>query len=189
MRNIQISILLLCAYIALVEAQNNQNPGQEDEEECPVLFRSGSISVTRDNQTIENLVIDANDSYWDTTIKRADGNKWQAVPGITCLGFSNVTIRNVYIRHYPQGLDAPEGSNAKAVFDHVVAENPEAMPVIDQDVERDHGVNVIPSEAELSPYSMGIYFEDCQNLTIENVRIEFVDPPQGHLAAWKNYNI
>ena len=159
--------------------------------ECPVLTESGPIEIDRDGQIVENLVITAGDSWYDETSVRVDGFHWKYIPGINCVGFSDVIIRNVYVKHYPQGMDAHAGSTAEAYYQQVIADHPESTPVVDEDAERDHGVNTIPSEAALSPYSMGIYFENCQNLTIENVRVEFVDPPSGpaHLSAWKNYNI
>ena len=193
MTNTKILSLLILTQIAFGISQNTQKSillnTKEDEEECPVLYQSGSITVTSDNQIIENLEITANDSFWDVNGTRWDGNKWQAVPGVYCIGFKNVTIRNVYIKHYPQGFDAHEGSNAEQVFYDLITEYPEYTPVYGEDEEREHGVTTIPSEATLSPYSMGIYFEDCEGITIENVRVELVKPPKGALASWKNYNI
>lgn len=157
----------------------------QEDIDCPILLESGPITVTADGQTIENLIITAGDAYWDYSVSK--DNKWEPVPGIYCEGFDNVEIKNVYVKQYPQGLDAIPGSTAEQVFNDLIAEIPSAYP----DVQPDWDFNQASAgpESAMSPWSLGIHFKECDNITIDNVRVEFLSPPKARLASWRNYNI
>ena len=155
--------------------------------ECPALTESGPITISQNSQVVENLLITAGDSQWVAT---GGDYQWTAPTGIVCNGFSDVKIKNVYVKHYPQGVDAHKGSKAEKIFQKTIEEHPEANPVALEYVEHDLGLDGTPAEdLGTTPYSLGIHFKNCQNLTIENVRVELVDPPQGALSYWMNYNI
>jgi len=96
----------------------------------------------------------------------------------------------VYIKHYPQGPDAHAGSNAEKIFQQVIREYPEAAEVGPMYDQLDNEEAFHSSEPQsTAPYSMGIYFSNCQNLEIENVRVEMVNPPKGEYTSYMNDNI
>lgn len=116
--------------------------------ECPALTSSGPVEVIADNEVIENLDIVTTDE----------------TPGITCNGFSGVTIRNVRVTHYPQGDDAEKE-----------ADPPESNGVTDK--------------MRAAPYSQGISFVSCDNILIQNVRVQLNNYPKGPFTSFKNFNV
>jgi len=181
---------------------------------CPALTASGPVTVENDGQVIENLDITAGDSTFNSASTAT--NKWTAVPGITCYGKKDVVIRNVRVTHYPQGKDAIAGSSAATYWAAVLAEHPDEDKTVTTTTTTTTGTSIdeeeyeydfvatnskvkgssIPAGAREAPYSNGIYFNNCENIKIENVRVLLVGAPTipagastGAFTSFNNYNI
>lgn len=133
---------------------------------CPVLKSSGPITITKNNQEISNLDITTKDS----------------TPGITCKGFKNVVIKNVRVTHYPQGNDA---TKSKSGSRRLLSENRPAVSTEDFEL----AVPPPPPGSSTAAYSRGIQFDTCDDITIENVRVQLVDFESGAFESYNNFNI
>ena len=144
--------LLLLSIVALATADSKSS--------CQTLTSSGPVTVTEDNQVIENLDI--------TTTNETSG--------ITCKGFRGVTIKNVRVTHYPQGNDT------HSVYEYVDSD-------ADADTSGASAVPPPPPGSSTAPYSRGIDFRSCDNIKIENVRVQLVNFPSGPFESYNYFNI
>lgn len=179
--------------------------------ECPALISIGPIVVESDGQEIKNKDIIAGDSTFDPNSQAL--NKWTAVPAIKCSGKKNVKIKNVRVTHYPQGKDAIPGTAAPRYWAEVLATHPGEDKTVSATASASVGSHAeeyedllettsrvggasIPAGAREAPYSQGIVFDGCDDIEIENVRVQFVGAPTlpggahtGALASFRNFNI
>jgi hypothetical protein len=146
--------------------------------DCVGYGSSGPITVTRNGQVIENLVITSTDG-----------------PAIQINGFSGVNINNVVIHHNGgQGITlafAPSAtiSNADIIFDG-------APPVGADPSTNDNNIDCLKSDGltvsnvRLTKGSSGIYLNQCRGSTLSG--IEGHDQrgpfPRGQLVQWDNSN-
>jgi len=93
--------------------------------------------------------------------------------GITCKGFSDVVIKNVRVTHYPQGDDASASSRRSVSTRRNSA----------------GGVPPPPPGSSSAAASSGIVFQNCDRITIENVRVQLVNFPTGPFTSYNNFNI
>lgn len=104
-------------------------------------------------------------------IENLDITTTDTTPGILCKGNKNVVIRNLRVTHYPQGKDATSVYNPPSPAPPSSAPSPP------------------PPGDDKAPYSQGISFTSCDNITIENVRVQLVNFSSGPFLNFKNFNI
>ena len=145
---------------------------------CPVYGVSGPITVTRNGQRIENLVITSTSG-----------------PAIQINGFSGVTIDNVVIHHNGgEGITiafAPSTTitNADIVFDGAPPTGPDPSSSDNNiDCLKSDGLTI--ANVRLTRGSSGIYLNQCRGSTLS--AIEGHDQrgpfPRGQLVQWDNSN-
>ncbi len=145
---------------------------------CPTYGVSGPITVTQNNQIIENLVITSTDG-----------------PAIQINGHSGVHINNVVIHHNGgQGIAlafAPHTTitNADIVFDGAPPSGPDPS-TNDNNIDCLKSDGLTVSNVRLTKGSSGIYLNQCRNSTLS--AIEGHDQrgpfPRGQLVQWDNSN-